>query len=117
MEIQKKDHKLNTLIGGLIDTILPAPRCPNCKQEISRLDYNPEYKATFCQTCYDWVPFADELHIACDLSKPCPKCESDMFAIEEKWEKCEVVGEIWCYSPHRWGCVCGHEEPYKKDSK
>lgn len=106
-------HKLNTIIGGIIDSVKPADRCPICKEELSNQDWNCDYQAYFCHTCYDWVPFKEVLTIACDLSKPCPKCGATMFCIQEIWEK--IYGEVWCYTPHRWGCVCGHEEPYQKE--
>ena len=116
--MQPTNHKLNSIIGGLIDSVILAPRCPTCRHELNRLhDWHCEYQATFCYTCYDWVPLDDELNIACDRSKPCPKCETDMFAIQEIWEKTYPGNSIWRYTPHRWGCVCGNEEPYLSVSK
>lgn len=106
MEIDKTEHKLNKMLDGLIDTIF-RPRCPVCKHELSRVhDSNPQYQATFCRTCYDWVPLHDELTIDVDQTKPCPKCGEPMFCIEEIWEE-------WYFTPHRWGCMCGYETPYK----
>lgn len=107
--MESTNHPINNFLSGLID-MLVRNRCPECKQELSVHDYNPEYKATFCYICYDWVPSDKILHIDTDKTKPCPKCESRMFCIMEIWEK--VLGRVWCYTPHRWGCVCGHEEPF-----
>lgn len=108
-------HKLNMIIGGIIDSVIPADRCPTCKEELSNHDWNCDYQAYFCRTCYDWVPLKNVLHISCDLAKPCPKCDATMFCITEVWEK--VLGRKWCRTPHRWGCGCGYEEPYQKEIK
>ena len=58
------------VINGIVDQLPIKPHCPECGDELSRIhDYNPEYKATFCNTCYDWVPMDDEVMIDTSASK------------------------------------------------